>query len=134
MEFVPVDIDPNETLLHNLFNLPWEIAQDQTIEDFRTSLAGRLVLLKGSHITRRSGGGIMGAMLGVKSEVVEDRWEFEVKIAAQPNQRFIYDGCITFRTGQFGQVIDELLRDLFLHVDSCVREQNVLKILNDLKK
>jgi len=130
MDLEPADLDKNEVLLAALFEATWE-SDPNGCHAFQTSMAGRQVKLIGSHIERSEGGGIMGMMLGVQSQVAKDYWYFTVQIADKQGQP-TYKGCITFKTGMYTPVIDGLLEDLYIYVESCHHNQTVGTILEEL--
>lgn len=131
MEFEndPSILDPNEVLLIKLMNPDLRWSRD--ICDYKSNLNGFEFSISGSHIERRSGGGIMGAMLGTKSTIVEDYWTYRLRMARRPGGSAL-DG-IEISTGDFDETIDELLCDLYWFAHDAFHTASVDCILEHLK-
>jgi len=127
IEFEPSVLDPHERLLYALYSS--DIVWKKDFRDFEATHKGVPVKLSGSHLTERSdGGGIMGAMLGIRSKITRDYWTFKLSMGTAGR----YDR-IEIATGDFSSHIDDLLADLFWHVYNTHHDRKVSEILAKLE-
>ena len=116
---------PLETIINTirLKSIDW----NKDIGKFYGKVNGLSVEVAGSHIQRRSGGGIMSQIMGEENKVIEDRWVYSLRIATSKNQsyleglRYSSDDC---------QLHHALLEDLFWHVTEKFQEQGEAKVLS----
>ncbi len=127
-EFDPTLLDPNETLLISLMKP--ELHWSKDICDYVSSINGLKFSISGSHIERRSGGGIMGAITGVENKVIEDYWTYRLRMASKPGE-YVGSG-IEIKTGDFNGTIDDLLHDLYWFADTQFLKNGVANILNHI--
>lgn len=130
-EFDPSILDPNERLIYSLMNQ--ELAWSKDIGRFMTTLNGLKVEIHGSHVQKRSdGGGIMSLITGVRPQIIEDYWEYELLVAAAPGQHVF--GGIEIATGDFGPAIDSLLEELYWFAHNQHHNQSLENILKRVEE
>jgi hypothetical protein len=126
-ELMELGISADEILIQKLFSC--KVFTVGTIGiGFRGVYNNRKFIIGHSHITERSdGGGLMGAMMGVKSSIIRDYHTYSLKMATNIGGSAL-DG-ITYQTGDRASVIDDLLENLYWQAYNLHHDRGVSDIL-----
>jgi hypothetical protein len=126
-KLIEMGISANEILINRLFGCGPFSTESVTL-GYEGNYKGRKFWISHSHIQERTdGGGLIGAMMGVRTKVVRDYHEYRLEMATKVGGSPL-DG-ISFKTGEYNAQIDLLLENLYWHAVNSHHESSVNDLL-----